>query len=210
MTFPLLLVATFVIAAGVAPLILLLAWLRQRGPAAGEQAWLPAELRTAKLVFSEREFTTDSPAPLGARVDRVYALPDGRLVLVEFKRRDGARVFPADIVQLSAQRVVIEAATPGRVADHAYVALVNPRSGRIRARRVGLESEAEVLTRYHRAGTVLARATPAAKADDVALCTGCAFVGRCRPELATGNNDVRRPRQKTRASERPARARSRA
>jgi hypothetical protein len=183
-TVPSLLVATLAVAAGVTALLLLLGWLRQRGLAAGEQAWLPAELRTAKLVYSEREFITDSPVPLGARVDRVYALPDGKLVLVEFKRRAGGRVFPADIVQLSVQRVVIEQATSARVASHAYVALIDARSGRIRTRRVELECEPELLARYQRARAVLTGTTSALKTQDLVICRSCAFAGHCRPELA--------------------------
>jgi hypothetical protein len=179
--------ATLVVVAGLTALVFALAWRQRR------LTWLPVELRDARLVYSEREFTTDSPMPLGARVDRAYALPDGTLVLIEFKHRDRPRVFQAGIVQLSVQRVVLERATGAQVATHAYVGLVSAWSGRIRPCRVELESELQVVARYHRAGAVLWRAAPARKTQDLAFCGSCPFLGDCRPELAP-NKFVPRPR----------------
>ena len=192
MTGPALVVAVLAVVAALTGLVLLLASRERRLPV-GDAAWLPRELRSARLVYSEREFTTDTPVPLGARIDRAYALPDGTFVLIEFKRRDRPRVFEADVVQLSVQRVVLERATGARVAAHAYIGFVSPRSGRIRPRRVGLESELRVGGRYHRAAVVLARSSPPARTPDRDLCRSCSFVARCRPNLiAKPRPDARR------------------
>jgi len=180
MTSPALVVAGLAVVAGLTGLFWLLASRRRRF-ATGDAAWLPRELRDARLVYSEREFTTESPVPLGARIDRAYALPDGTLVLIEFKRRERPRVYQADVVQLSVQRVVLERATGARVAAHAYVGLVSAQSERIQARRVGLESELRVAARYRRAAEVFAQSSPPVRTPDLGLCRRCAFVVRCRP-----------------------------
>jgi CRISPR/Cas system-associated exonuclease Cas4 (RecB family) len=190
MTSPAFVVAGLAVVAGLTGLLWLLASRRRRF-ATGDAVWLPRELRGARLAYSEREFTTESPVPLGARIDRAYALPDGTLVLIEFKRRERPRVYRADVVQLSVQRVVLERATGARVAAHAYVGFVSAGADRVRARRVELESELEVATRHHRAAVVLARSSPPARTPDLDFCRTCGFVARCRPHLSENNIPTR-------------------
>jgi hypothetical protein len=172
MTGPALVVAGLAVVAGLTGLLWLLASRRRRF-ATGDAVWLPKELRGARLVYSEREFTTESPVPLGARIDRAYALPDGTLVLIEFKRRERPRVYQADVVQLSVQRVVLERATGARVAAHAYVGFVSAGADKIRPRRVELEPELQVAARYDRAVVVLTRSSSARRTADLDLCRSC-------------------------------------
>ena len=155
----------------------------RRRPRLRDDAWLPAELRGAALVYSEREFTANRPVRIGAWIDRAYALPSGALVLVEFKRRERPVAFLADVVQLSAQKLAIERAGAGQVAPHGYVAVVHPWSGRITPLPVLLEDEAAVVARYHRAAKVLSGVSTPTKTHDHVLCLDCAFQPKCRPEL---------------------------
>jgi CRISPR-associated exonuclease Cas4 len=158
--------------------------IRQRRLQLRDTSWLPAELRCAKLIYSECEFSADQPAPISARVDRAYALPTGILVLVEFKRRARSVVFLADVAELSAQKFAIERSGTARVAMHGYVAVVDSFSGQINPVRVALECEGTVLARYHRALAVLNGTVPPRKTQAVALCKDCAFIRRCRPDLS--------------------------
>lgn len=91
----------------------------------GGLAWLPSELRDARLVWSEKSFYSQGPVPLSVRIDRAYKLTGGDLVLVEFKRRAQRRVFMSDVVELSAQRYVLQRAGHF-VSRRAYVVVVLP------------------------------------------------------------------------------------
>lgn len=68
---------------------------------------LPAELRGAAVVLSERNLSTVSPVPLHGRCDQVF--DNGRfLSIVDTKRRKKPSVYMRDVIQLSAYRVILE------------------------------------------------------------------------------------------------------
>lgn len=113
--------------------IALLAWWILKGP--GEQATtyevverdaMPDEIAVGRLVYSEQTLQADRPVPLSARVDQVYLTTRGTLVPVETKRRHAAKIWPADVIELSVQATVL-AHSPdsrkwhGRIADYGYV-----------------------------------------------------------------------------------------
>src|SRR5688500_6177857 len=76
-----------------------------------EKTWLPSELKNAELVYMERLFKAQSPLRLTARVDRGYRRPSGAITLLEFKTRSVDRPYFSDVIELSAQRVAVEAQT---------------------------------------------------------------------------------------------------
>lgn len=55
----------------------------------------------------------------------VYRDRAGRLTLVELKTRGRDAVYPSDVIELSAQRAALMAATGETVSAHAYVQLGN-------------------------------------------------------------------------------------
>jgi CRISPR/Cas system-associated exonuclease Cas4 (RecB family) len=147
---------------------------------AQEWSWLPAELISAEIAFSEREFR--SSAGIAAVVDRAYRKPDGSVVLVEFKRR-GSRVSHfSDIVELSAQRYAIEHCGAGTVENHAYVVTVDPLTLAKTPIPVELLGPADIerIADWHRQildGSVLPE-----KANHAPLCRQCAYRVSCKPE----------------------------
>jgi hypothetical protein len=91
-----------------------------------ERSAMPAEIACSRLVFSERTFQTDLPVPLSARVDQVYLTEQGVLVPIETKRRHATKIWPADVIELSVQAVVLAnhrdvRRVSRRVADYGYV-----------------------------------------------------------------------------------------
>jgi len=87
---------------------------------ASERLWLPRELQHAQLAFAEKSFRMWQPIRLIARADRGYRLK-GELHLTEFKTRAHAVPYSSDVIELSAQRLVIEKATGEWVSEIGYV-----------------------------------------------------------------------------------------
>ena len=153
-----------------------------------ELAWRPPGLRDAVLRYAERTFRTHRPFPLVARVDRAYRSA-GRIVLAELKTRRLAKVYPSDILELSAQRVALEAAAGEQVSDTAYVLVLEPGGRRTvhPVRMLGREEVTHIAQRRH---AILAGATEPHPARSEALCRRCGHLKRCRPELAARYNEL--------------------
>lgn len=155
--------------------------LRRRGSA--ERRSRPPGLARADLAYMEKTFRTGGPLWLVAKVDRVYRLPAGALVLVELKTRRRNRPYLTDIIQLSVQRFAVAAQTGVGVEPYAFVSVLDP-DGRIRSHRVrllGLEEISEL--RRRRQGILNGRIQPAYALSDAA-CRHCALRHKCdRPGL---------------------------
>ena len=108
-------------------------------------AELPAaELRAAELMYIEKRFRIRRPIHLVAQLDRAYRAPDGALVLVELKTRWGGPQL-SDIIQMSAQRMVVEGETGQPVAKHGIVMIERPDAQRsLRSHRIQLWDAAQV------------------------------------------------------------------
>ncbi|MFY9512343.1 MAG: PD-(D/E)XK nuclease family protein [Rubrivivax sp.] len=140
----------------------------------------PDSLRHAKLVYVERTFRIRHPIRLVARIDRAYRLNHGPLVLVELKSRWTDRPFDSDIIQLSAQRLAIEAGTGDKVETYAFVSVVHPfRGSVVRHHKVRLLEAAQLLELHRRREALLAEHVPAAYSRSTAACRACAFRARC-------------------------------
>lgn len=157
---------------------------RRRQHAAGgvraERASRPEALRNAELVHVERRFRVSAPVSLAARIDRAYRLPSGEIVLVEFKTRWIDRPFWSDVVQLSAQRLVMEGHAQAAVARYGYVVVKRPiRAATYTAHRVELMSGADVVALVHRREDILAGRVRPRHAAHPDTCRVCAFRSEC-------------------------------
>ena len=153
-------------------------WSRRRGTAPARLV-LPRELRGARLVYAEQLFRSTGKTAITARVDRAYRVASGTVVLLELKTRDRNRVFPSDVVELSAQRAAVELQTGEIVAHHAYVAVQRP--GTVaqvfhRVRLLAISAVVELATR--REAIVSGRMVPR-YADSVQVWQRCAFARDC-------------------------------
>ena len=158
----------------------LLLHLRKRHDRGIERLSRPAALRDAELVHVEKTFRTTSPVPIAAKLDRAYRLPSGQLVLVELKTRwNGAPNF-SDVIQLSAQRVALSAATGQTVAAEAFVLIARPDVRRSPvAHRVDLMSADQVVALVRRREAILADRISPRYTGEVGHCRGCAFSSQC-------------------------------
>lgn len=172
-------------ALAIAPAVLVAAWCSRRACAVDERTWQPRELGRARLVYRERQFRTSALPKLVARVDRAYRLPTGRLVLMELKRRSSFRVYPSDIVQLSAQKVALEGATGEAIEPYAFVRVVTSERNDLPPRRVALLDASEVVALVRRREAILAGRVAPGYAQSSRACRDCAFRACCdRPRRA--------------------------
>ncbi len=111
-----------------------------------EQAWLPVELRHARIEFAERYFYTKRPVRLIAKVDRVYKDERGTLFVTELKRRVKTQAYLSDVVELSAQKLAIERGGRRAVAELGFVVIEHP----VTQKRTPIARPATSRTRNHR------------------------------------------------------------
>lgn len=142
-------------------------------------AWLPPELKGQRLAYVEKTFRSDGEVQMVARVDRAYRNDAGVITLVELKSRTTDRVRPADIVELSAQRVALAGETGEPVAGIAWV-VVQSAVGRT-AHRVSLLSEDAVHNLVSRHTDLLAGVALPRYPATRGLCASCAYRRRCHP-----------------------------
>jgi hypothetical protein len=166
--------ASFGLVVFVLALLLGLAWWARKGKSA-ERVSRPRALANAELVYMEKLFRIQHPIRLVAKVDRVYRLPSGSLVLVELKTRRQNRTYRSDIIQLSAQRLAIEKQTGAVVEPYAFVSITVPgRVGRFDSHRVPLLEADAVVQLHHRREAILAMQVEPAYAAWEAACRSCA------------------------------------
>ena len=153
--------------------------LRRRGISA-ERRSRPRGLLGSELVYMEKLFRTAHPFPLVARVDRVYRRAGGSLVLVELKMRDASRVHETDLIQLSVQKIVIEAQTGEHVESKAFLSFASPTGKQAaRAQSVRLFGTEEIVALARRREAILAGRAEPTYARSVKACSGCAFRSEC-------------------------------
>jgi CRISPR-associated exonuclease Cas4 len=159
----------------------LLLHLRKRLASDVERRSRPAALRDAELVHIEKTFRTMNPVPIAAKLDRAYRLPSGVLVLVELKTRWTDKPSFSDVIQLSAQRVALSAATGQTVADEAFVLIARPgvRQPAV-AHLVDLLSADQVVALVRRREAILAGLTSPRYAAEANHCQWCPFRSQCQ------------------------------
>ena len=143
--------------------------------------WLAHELQGATIAFAEKEFRARSPFPVGAVVDRAYRLSSGLLVLMELKQRERVKSFPSDVVELSVQKLAIEASGNAKVASHAYVVCESPATRMRTPIRVALLTEDEIIQLRDRHVALKTGRVIPIKVDHPAICKTCGFLAECKP-----------------------------
>jgi len=188
-----LLVDIAVVAIGCVTALGLLLHLRRRQARCVERRSRPAVLRDAELIHIEKTFRMTRPVAITAKLDRAYRLPSGSLVLVELKTRWTGKPSFSDVIQLSAQRVALSAATGQTVSAEAFVLIARPGvAGVPTAHRVDLLSTDQVVALVWRREAILAGRISPRYAADASHCQRCAFRSQCegadksRPSLADG------------------------
>ena len=146
-----------------------------------EYGWRPQELRRAPVVYAEAMFRTTEPCAIVARVDRAFELR-GEIVLVEFKTRTTGRVYPSDVIELSAQRVALQRETGRTVRRAAYVVVESPASGERHAYPASLLSEDAVCEIARRRRAVLTGKVTPDETRYPGLCRDCGYVAECQPK----------------------------
>ncbi|WP_265299054.1 hypothetical protein [Verminephrobacter eiseniae] len=212
-------ITTVVIALGAVALALLLVRVWAGRKVSVERASRPKALANAELIYMEKLFRIRAPIRLVAKVDRVYRLPGGSLVLVELKICGQDRPYLTDVIQLSAQRLAIEVQTGAFVEPYAFVSVLGAgRPGRFRSHRVRLLDAAAVVQLHRRREAILAMRLAPAHAASEAACRGCALKfqvrslrrsrvrATTRPHLSlSGCVSPPQSRRQCRANDRPAR-----
>lgn len=141
-----------------------------------ERRWLPVELRRARLVFAEHLFEPGNLA-LVAKVDRAYEV-DGDIRLLELKTRPRHRVYASDVIELSAQRTALEAATRRQVSLRGYVLTQTP-SGERLVHRVILLSSTTVMQLIARRAQLIDGLVEPRYATNARLCASCSYRLEC-------------------------------
>lgn len=143
-----------------------------------EEDWGGEALRGKQLIFSERLFRSRRTGII-AKIDRGY-LADGSIHLLEFKTRRRHRVYPADIIELSAQRLAVQDDDGRQVADDGYVLTENERDGSRLLHQVRLLPEDTLLRLRYRREMILGGRVPPRDASAPGLCKGCAYRVECK------------------------------
>jgi hypothetical protein len=146
----------------------------------GKDRWLPRELRNAALVYAEELFRSGGDVPIVAKCDRGYRKRNGVLVLVELKTRKLNRVYPSDIIELSAQRYAIQMQTHEEVADYAYVLVEQTPAKRKHRHRVKLLSAEGVARLALRRHAIITGHVVGNYARGPGLCRHCSFERECK------------------------------
>lgn len=144
-----------------------------------EERWLPAEIKAGKLMFSEQAFTGLGHMPVVARVDRVY-MADAQLHLVELKVRRDVRVHETDVIELSAQRVAVQASTGMDVSLTGFVINEHPDSRRRVVRAANLLSCEQVARLVVRRYAILNGIEQPKEACSKSRCVRCEYLNVCK------------------------------
>lgn len=150
-----------------------------------EHAWRPKELQDTEVVYAERVFRASRPISIIAKLDRGYRYRNGLITLVELKTRRVDRVYLSDVIELSAQRVALQAQTREPVAPHGYVLVQQPERRQKTAYRVQLLTHAQVAELVARREAILVGETEARYTQWPALCVHCGFRQQCKPPSPT-------------------------
>lgn len=161
--------------------LFLFRWVRRLRLERSEKDWLPMELQHAALVYMERVFRADAPLPVVARVDRGYRNADGVILLVELKTRRRDRVYLSDVIELSVQRLAVEAQTKETVIPYAYVLIQRAGGTQKSSHRVQLLPHAEVVALLKRREALLDGVEEGRYAQWPELCPKCIYRQQCRP-----------------------------
>lgn len=137
-----------------------------------EKSWLPQSLKNAKLVMVEQAIECEG---LNGRLDRAYSR-EGKLFLLEFKKRSVIRVYETDRLELSLQAWILRK-TGKKTSGIGHVVIILPDEQKI-ARSVNLLNDEEC-ERHLRKFQDLMSGELSPKKAHRNKCTGCQHKGIC-------------------------------
>ena len=144
----------------------------------GNEGERPGELIGAKLVFNEVAMQCEHRyGSLTGRFDRVYQLPSGEHVPLEFKNKNDHRVHETDIAQLSLQAWLLRIKGM-RTTSHGYVIVQDRTTRKRRTTKVTLYGDEKCESLIERYGA-LRRNNGFAKKDRGRKCKTCGHYGTC-------------------------------
>ena len=148
--------------------------------------WMPFELKGARLLYAEpRPLYIYWPERMVAKPDRAYEMENAAIRLVEFKTRKMHAVFDSDVIELSAQRLVLNQHHQQRVENVGYVVTQNAGGDR-RTHRVRLFNERDTLKLVRRYRQLVGAIIDGTMANQKNKCTVCAYSRECRPPVLRG------------------------
>lgn len=157
--------------------VLVIAVLRKWSAGNRATGWSHPALQGKKLVYSEKMFRSKRHG-IVAKVDRGYLAGD-MIELLEFKTRDRHRVYPSDLIELSAQRIALEDDSGRSVNDAAYVLTESKLDGTRHLHAVTMLSREELLEIRRRYEALLTGRESPRPATSPALCRSCAYRSEC-------------------------------
>ncbi|MBL4607584.1 MAG: hypothetical protein JKY01_07125 [Pseudomonadales bacterium] len=120
----------------------------RKAPAVSKfQERMPAILHNSRCIMNEQNIRTNYPVQLHGRVDQVFQLQDGRLLLVDTKNRARATAYPSDITLLSVYATILKA-NGYQVCPTALLRF--PREKDPVYISIELYSETKIISLYHR------------------------------------------------------------
>lgn len=138
---------------------------------------MPKELSNAKLVVSEKYFSTVKPRKIHGAVDQLYKVANGFHVILDSKTRSRKVVYKKDIVQLSVYKVLLES-NGYKVHPYAYFRVVTPDG--VEYIKKELLTEAETIAEYDNARLVVSGKKKPLTAERKAMCRGCGQQQNCQ------------------------------
>ena len=140
-------------------------------------SWLPNELKDATLAFNEHTIYTNQPYRIVGRADRIYRLPSGGYVPLEYKTRLNNNKYPEDIAELSLQAWQLRRENK-QTEGYGFVVVKNTFTGKRTSFRVDLKGDAYCQALIERHLAIKARTVPAKKSLGP-KCKACGHSERC-------------------------------
>ncbi len=141
-------------------------------------SWLPHELKDATLAFNEHTIYTNQPYRIVGRADRIYQLPNGSYVPLEYKTRPNNNKYPEDIAELSLQAWQLRRENK-QTEGYGFVVVKNMLTGKRTSFRVDLKGDAYCQTLIERHLAVKGSTVPAKKSIGP-KCKACGHTARCK------------------------------
>lgn len=152
-----------------------------------ERPSMPAELRTAQLLMSEKLLRAEIDGEeVAVKPDQVYQTIESQLIPVETKTRNRVTVYDYDRIELSVQRLALaQKYGQERVAKYGYVRVIHPDRGHrphyIPVKLLSYEDLAALTRRWK--SVVAGDVSPSSQTHPRA-CRGCGFRKKCPKALA--------------------------
>lgn len=138
---------------------------------------MPQELRDAKLIASEKYYSTARPRKMHGVVDQLYRLASKKTVIVDSKTRGKWVVYKKDIVQLSVYCLILKR-KGYEVSDYAYFRVVTPKG--IKYIKEYLLGEEDTVAEYDNARLVVTGKKTPLMAENKRMCRGCGQQPNCK------------------------------